>query len=71
MPAPDYAQEIGALETAMASGELTVEENGTRVTYQSFSDLRARLSYFRSRAAEFASPQMRGGHFVAQTVFER
>jgi hypothetical protein len=28
MPAPDYAAEIAALETALSTGELTVEQDG-------------------------------------------
>lgn len=51
MPAPDYAVEIAALETAVATGELTVESDGDRVTYRTMADLLAALSYFRQRAA--------------------
>ncbi len=50
MPAPDYAVEIANLEAAASSGELTVEENGTRVTYRSMSDLMTSLTYFRGQA---------------------
>lgn len=50
MPAPDYALEIAALESAAASGELTVESNGDRVTYRSTSDLLKMLDYFRTKA---------------------
>ncbi|KQZ31718.1 phage head-tail joining protein [Caulobacter sp. Root1472] len=46
MPAPDYATEITALRGALATGELTIESNGERVTYQSFADIRNRLTYF-------------------------
>ncbi len=35
----DYAAKISALEDALASGELTVESDGERVTYRSVSDL--------------------------------
>ncbi|PZU62324.1 MAG: hypothetical protein DI552_00190 [Brevundimonas sp.] len=51
MPAPDYAAEIEALEAAAASGELTVESDGDRVTYRSTSDLLKMLDYFRDKAA--------------------
>ena len=51
MPAPDYATEIAALEAAVASGELTVESDGDRVTYRSTSDLLAALNHFRDKAA--------------------
>ncbi|EDX81144.1 hypothetical protein BBAL3_2301 [Brevundimonas sp. BAL3] len=55
MPAPDYAVEIAALEAAAASGELTVESDGDRVTYRSTSDLLKMLDYFRTKAST-ASP---------------
>lgn len=51
MPAPDYAVEIDRLEAALSSGELTVEQDGERVTYRSRSDLEGALSYFRNQAA--------------------
>lgn len=54
MPAPDYAVEIGQLEAALASGELTVESDGERVTYQNFGDLKARLNYFKGLVASAA-----------------
>lgn len=50
MPAPDFVAEIAALEAAAATGELTVEDNGERVTYRSMKDLLAALEYFRGRA---------------------
>lgn len=59
MPAPDYATEIASLREAMASGELTVEENGARVTYKSFAQLRAQLTYFEGLAAA-ATPSVAG-----------
>lgn len=52
MPAPDYATEIAALQAAAASGELTVESNGERVTYRSTTDLLKTLDYFRGLAAQ-------------------
>lgn len=51
MPAPDYAAEITGLESALASGELTVEQDGERVTYRSRADIEGALTYFRNRAA--------------------
>lgn len=51
MPAPDYATEIAALQAAAASGELTIESNGERVTYRSTTDLLMTLDYFRGLAA--------------------
>lgn len=69
MAAPDYATEIAALEAALASGELTVESDGDRVTYRSTSELITALGYYRSKAAAAASPLHRGGSSVA--VFDR
>ncbi len=43
----DYATKIASLEEAAASGELTVEADGDRVTYRSMSDLMKALDYFR------------------------
>jgi hypothetical protein len=40
---------ITALETALATGELTVEYNGRRVTYRSATDIAAALDYFKRR----------------------
>lgn len=40
---------ITALETALASGELTVEYAGRRITYKSAADLVAALEYFKRR----------------------
>lgn len=42
---------IAALETALASGELTVEYNGRRVTYRSAAEIVSALDYFK-RAAQ-------------------
>lgn len=55
MPAPDYAVEIAALEAAAATGELTVESDGDRVTYRSMADLLAALGYFQRKAATNAA----------------
>ncbi|SFK41828.1 phage head-tail joining protein [Caulobacter sp. UNC279MFTsu5.1] len=54
MPAPDYTTEIAALRGALATGELTIESNGERVTYQSFADIRNRITYFEGLAAAAA-----------------
>lgn len=56
MPAPDYAAEIAALRDALSAGELTVESNGDRVTYQSFDDLKKRIDYFVNLASAAATP---------------
>ncbi|MCC4234490.1 hypothetical protein LL253_17600 [Sphingobium soli] len=47
----DYSTKIAALEEALASGELTVESDGERVTYRSIADLKAAIDYFVSRNA--------------------
>jgi hypothetical protein len=51
MPAPDYAAEIAALETGLASGEARVESDGDVVVYRGITDIMAALNYFRSKAA--------------------
>lgn len=66
MPAPLYETEIAALEAAIASGELTIESDGDRVTYKSTSDQLAALTYFRNKAAAASGPLTRGGTTVAQ-----
>lgn len=48
---PDYSAKIAALEEAAASGELTVESDGDRVTYRSMRDLMAALAFFERRQA--------------------
>ncbi|MEX2648155.1 MAG: hypothetical protein WD673_03980 [Alphaproteobacteria bacterium] len=45
-----YATEIAALEAALASGELSVEVEGRKVTYRSTSDLRSALAFFTAKA---------------------
>ena len=45
----DVSDKIAALEAALASGELTVESDGDRVTYRSVEQLMGALSYFRSQ----------------------
>lgn len=52
----DYAAKIAALETALASGELTIESDGERVTYRSVSDLKAALEYFKAAETQAAAP---------------
>jgi len=72
MPAPDYAVEISALETALSTGELTIEQDGERVTYQSASDIVKRLSYFQQKAAEAAvSPSSRGQFGFSAPAYSR
>lgn len=52
MPAPDYASEIAALETAMGKGVLRVEQNnGDVVHYQSVGEMQKALSYYRAQAS--------------------
>jgi hypothetical protein len=55
MPAPDYAIEIAAIESAISKNELEVVQNGERVTYNSISEMMKALSYFRNRSAENAT----------------
>lgn len=45
----DLAAKISALETALATGTLTVESGGDRVTYRSVSDLTRALDYFKAQ----------------------
>jgi hypothetical protein len=45
----DVAAMISALETALGSGELTVEYAGRRITYRSSDELIAALNYFKQR----------------------
>ncbi len=54
MPAPYFTTEIAALQAAAATGELTVEQNGDRVTYRSMSDLMKALVYFQGLASAAA-----------------
>lgn len=63
MPAPDYAVEIERLEAAVASGELTIEQDGERVTYRSMSDLVTALNYFQGKAARAAKAPGGQGQF--------
>lgn len=56
MPAPDFTTEIANLEAAAATGELTVESDGERVTYRSMADLLAALAYFQNRARVASAP---------------
>lgn len=52
----DYSSKIAALEEALASGELTVESDGERLTYRSVSELKAALDYFSARNSAAAPP---------------
>lgn len=63
MPAPDYATEISSLEAAAASGELTVEQDGERVTYRSMSDLLWALNYFKGQRDQNATATGSRGRF--------
>ena len=63
MPAPDYAAEIARLEGALASGELTIEQEGERVTYRSTKDLKAALDHFRQAAAQASQPAVAAARY--------
>lgn len=52
MPAPTFQTEIDALRAALASGELTIEQNGERVTYRSAADIREAIAYFEGQAGK-------------------
>lgn len=47
----DYASKIATLEAAIASGELTVESDGDRVTYRSMAELMQARDYFAAQQA--------------------
>ncbi|MDF2140850.1 hypothetical protein [Paenirhodobacter sp. CAU 1674] len=47
MMATTIDEKIAALEEALASGELTVEYDGKRITYRSTQELMTSLNYFR------------------------
>lgn len=63
--AEDYDAKIGRLEDALASGELTVESDGDRVTYRSVSDLRQAIEILKDRQREAAAPGRRSMTTVA------
>ena len=42
----DYSTQIAAIEAAIASGELTVESDGDRVTYRSMAELLKARDFF-------------------------
>lgn len=72
MPAPDYASELAQIDAAMASGELTIEANGERVTYRSVADLQKAREHFVSLATVAAAPNANRGVFGFSAVaFER
>lgn len=43
--------DVDNLEAALASGELTVEQDGRRVTYRSVAEIKAALGYAREQLA--------------------
>lgn len=47
--------DLTALETALASGELTVEYDGKRVTYRSVDELKSAIAYVQEQLAAAAS----------------
>lgn len=66
----DYSKRIEQLEEAAASGALTIESDGERITYRSMKDLLAAIDYFRGRQADAVTAQgVRGGSTLA--VFGR
>lgn len=72
MSSPDYSAKITALETALASGELTVESDGDRVTYRSVKDLTDSLAYFRNaQASAVAIPGSQAGFGFSAASFCR
>ncbi|QIG79982.1 phage head-tail joining protein [Stakelama tenebrarum] len=50
------ADQIAGLEAALASGELTVESDGERVTYQSVPAMMQALDYLKRKEATEAAP---------------
>ena len=61
----DYATKITALEDALASGELTVEADGDRVTYRSVKELRSALDYMKTQQAAALTSTQRPASTVA------
>jgi hypothetical protein len=62
----DFTAKIAALEGALASGELSVESDGDKVTYRSVADLSKSLDYFRRQQAAADAP---GGVARPATTF--
>jgi hypothetical protein len=50
------AAKIATLEEALASGVLTVESEGERITYRSRTDLMGAIDYFKAQLAAEAVP---------------
>jgi len=50
-----YAEKIAALEAAAATGILTVEANGERVTYASVDQMLRAIAYLKQQQAAAAS----------------
>jgi hypothetical protein len=51
MPANDsYASEIASLRAALASGVVTIESNGRRLTYRSSSEIQSAIDHFEGLA---------------------
>lgn len=51
----DYTTQIAAIEAAIASGELTVESDGDRVTYRSMGELLKARDFFVAQQTAAAS----------------
>lgn len=50
------AAKIAKLEDALASGVLTVESDGERLTYRNRADLEGGIAYFKRKLAEEVAP---------------
>lgn len=51
----DYSAQIAAIDAALASGELTIESDGDRVTYKSTADLLKARDHFARLQAQAVS----------------
>lgn len=60
------AAEKAALEAALASGALTVEQDGRRVTYRSVDELKAALAYVNA-SIDAAAGTLRAPLYVSST----
>jgi hypothetical protein len=69
----EIAAAISALETALASGELTVEYNGRRVTYRSSSEIVSALNHFKreSQGVPASGPAPATASRTTYASFER
>ncbi|MDG2617744.1 hypothetical protein P7L53_16000 [Thermoleptolyngbya sichuanensis XZ-Cy5] len=63
------AQDLAAVEAAIASGELTVTANGRTVTYRSMSDLLRARDLMKTELQQPAGPKI-GGRSYALARFD-